>query len=128
VRPIEAQVDFRPEDQMWVGAIPVPITNILSEFVRLLHDAYSRKLMKWTELSRRSGPCFRDYDGVEVTATFRLEENGVPTGRKFRSCSFLANGHGYHLVYVVGDPPVSPNQWDEKLMRRIVDATEITGK
>jgi hypothetical protein len=119
INAIEHQMKFRTEDIVFVVTNPKPVTEVLDEYVRISHEAISSKLTAWTETSREHTVCFHDVSGVELRGNFTLEG----TAMKLRSCSFFHQGHGYVLGYMVGRGV--PGDWDEKLMRRIVDATEL---
>lgn len=115
----ENQMKFRAEDIVFVVTHPRAATDVLDEYVRTSNDAISSKLAAWTETSRVHTTCFHDVNGVELKGDFSLDGAAM----KLRSCSFFHQGHGYVLGYMVRRGV--PGDWDEKLMRRIVDATEL---
>jgi hypothetical protein len=115
----EKQMKFRTEDIVFVVTHPRPATDELDAYVRTSHEAVSSKLTAWRETSRERTPCFHDMSGVEIRGEFSLD--GLPM--KLRSCTFFHQGHGYVLGFMVRRG--IPGDWDEKLMRRIVDATEL---
>jgi hypothetical protein len=119
LNPVANQMKFRTEDFVFVVTHPRAVTEVLDDYVRINHDAISAKLVSWSETSREHTRCFHDVEGVELKGDFTLE--GV--AMKLRSCTFFHQKHGYVLGYMVGRGLAG--NWDEKLMRRIVDATEL---
>ena len=115
----EHQMKFWTEDIVFVITHPRAVTDVLDEYVRITNEAISSKLVAWTETSRVHTTCFHDVNGVELKGDFTLEGAAM----KLRSCSFFHQGHGYVLGYMARRGV--PGDWDEKLMRRIVDATEL---
>lgn len=96
-----------------------PVTSVLDEYARILHKTFQEGHPDWKEESRAQTTCFKGFQGVELVASF--------TGKKgkklrYRSCSFLASGHGYWFSYMA---PEATFKDDEALLRKIVDASEL---
>ena len=111
---------FDASDEIYVSTNKTAATNVLDEYVRILHEPFEREMKGWTETSRAPAKCLGAYDGTELRATFVGSD-----GRKrlYWSCTFLRPPHGYKVSYVVA---AAAAKTDEAALRRIADATELT--
>lgn len=111
---------FDQNDELYISTNKTTATNVLDEYVRILHQPFESDMKGWTETSRRATKCLGVYSGIEITATF-LGEDGKR--RRYWSCTFLKAPHGYKVSYVVTEAAAKT---DEAVLRKILDATEVT--
>lgn len=111
---------FDANDELYISTNKTTATNILDEYVRILHQPFETDMKGWTETSRRATSCLGVYPGIEITATFTGEDG---KRRRYWSCTFLKAPHGYKVSYVVTEAAAKT---DEAVLRKILDATEIT--
>lgn len=111
---------FDASDELYISTNKTTATNILDEYVRILHQPFEAEMKGWTETSRSASRCLGVYAGIEITATFT---GGDGKKRRYWSCTFLKAPHGYKISYVVTEAAAKT---DEAVLRKILDATEIT--
>lgn len=119
LRPI-AFGPFDPDDEIYVSTNVTTATNLLDEYVRILHQPFESDMKAWTETSRVASKCLGVYPGLELRATFVATDGKK---RRYWSCTFLVAPHGYKISYLVND---SAPATEEALLRKIADATEPT--
>lgn len=120
LRPVGTSGPFDGDDELYVSTNQATATNILEEYVRILHQPLETDMEGWTETSRQATSCLGVYPGIELRAIFAGKDK---KRRRYWSCTFLRAPHGYKVSYVVTESAAAT---DEPLLRKVVDATEVT--
>lgn len=110
---------YDPTIEIHFGTNDKPVTTVVDEYAKILHKTFQESHPDWKEDKRQAGTCFKGFAGIETIATFT---NAKGKRVRYRSCTFLAGGHGFWLAYMDSEGAFAE---DEPLLRKIVDATEI---
>ncbi len=94
-----------------------PITDELDELSRVMSNAQTKKLNRFTKRYEKHTIC-SGQPGVELEGVWYTEDTG--TAEVWHSCNFMKDGHGYSFSYLV---PVSDEATQAPYLKKILEAT-----
>ncbi len=96
-----------------------PITNELDELSRVMSNAQTSRLNRFTKRYERHTTC-SGQPGIEIEGVWYTKSSGVPV--VWHSCNFVRDGHGYSFSYLV---PQSEETTQGPYLKKIMEATSF---